>query len=81
MKKEERRRNHALFHRAAIIMQIMQHNKRPTNASTFAGLLEHLRPNSITLSSSLAGRRPVREPAFELVRELDSVMEFGLYST
>jgi len=31
-------------------------------------------PNSITLSSSLAGRRPVREPA----RELDSVMEFGL---
>ena len=33
------------------------------------------RPNSITLSSSLAGRRPAREPA----GELDSVMEFGLY--
>jgi len=32
------------------------------------------RPNSITLSSLLAGRRPAREPA----RELDSVMEFGL---
>jgi len=37
------------------------------------------RPNSITLSSSLAGRRPAREQACELVRELDSVMEFGLY--
>ena len=36
------------------------------------------RPNSITLSSSLAGRRPAREAASELVRELDSVMEFGL---
>jgi len=32
-------------------------------------------PNSITLSSSLAGRRPVREAA----SELDGVMEFGLY--
>jgi len=32
------------------------------------------RPNSITLSSSLAGRRPAREPA----RELDSVMEVVL---
>ena len=32
------------------------------------------RPNSITLSSSLAGGRPAREPA----RELDSVMEFDL---
>jgi len=31
------------------------------------------RPNSITLSSSLAGRRQARE----LVRQLDSVMEFG----
>ena len=31
------------------------------------------RPNSITLSSSLAGRRQAREPA----RELDIVMEFG----
>jgi len=29
-------------------------------------------------SSSLAGRRPAREQARELVRELDSVMEFGL---
>ena len=33
------------------------------------------RPNSITLFSSLAGRRS----AHKLVRELDSVMEFGLY--
>jgi len=32
------------------------------------------RRNSITLSSSLAGRRPARE----LIRGLDSVMEFGL---
>jgi len=32
------------------------------------------RPNSITLSSSLAGRRPARE----LVRQLDRVMECGL---
>jgi len=30
-------------------------------------------------SSSLVGQRPAREPARELVRELDSVMEFGLY--
>jgi len=29
-------------------------------------------PNSITLSSSLAGRRPAGEPG-----KLDSVMEFG----
>jgi len=36
-----------------------------------------LRPNSITLSSSLAGRRPAGESA----RELDSVIEFGLYKT
>jgi len=35
------------------------------------------RPNSIMLSSSLADRRPAREPAGELVRELDSVMECG----
>jgi len=35
------------------------------------------RPNSITLSSSLAGRIPAGEPA----RELDSVMEFGLKLT
>jgi len=40
-----------------------------------------LRPNSITLFSSLAARRPAREPARELVRELDRVMEFGLYIT
>jgi len=39
------------------------------------------RQNSITLSSSLAGRRPAREPARDLVRELDSVMEFGLDCT
>jgi len=31
--------------------------------------------NSITLSSSLAGRRPAREPARELVR----IIEFGFY--
>jgi len=31
------------------------------------------RPNSITLSSSLAGHRPAREPA----RQLDSVIEFS----
>jgi len=31
------------------------------------------KPNSITLSSSLPGRREARE----LARELDSVMEFG----
>jgi len=36
------------------------------------------RPNSITLSSSLAGRRPARKRTCELVCELDSVMEFGL---
>ena len=35
-------------------------------------------PNSIMLSSLLAARRPASEPARELVRELDSVMEFGL---
>jgi len=34
------------------------------------------RPNSITLSRSLADRRPAREPARKLVHELDSVMEF-----
>jgi len=34
-------------------------------------------PNSITLSTSLAGGRPTRQPA----RELYSVMEFFLYST
>jgi len=33
------------------------------------------RPNSITLCSSLAGRRPAREPG----SELDIVMEFALY--
>jgi len=37
------------------------------------------RPNSTTLSILLAGRRPAREPAHEAARELDSVMEFGLY--
>jgi len=39
-----------------------------------ASWIAHDRPNSITLSNSLANRRPDRE----LVRELDSVMEFGL---
>ena len=34
-----------------------------------------IRPNSTVLSSPLADRRPAREPA----RELNSVMEFGLY--
>jgi len=38
---------------------------------------ECLKPNFITLSSSLAGRRPAREPAGESASELDSVMEFG----
>ena len=36
------------------------------------------RPNSITLSSSLAGRKAGRKPARELVREQDSIMESGL---
>jgi len=39
------------------------------------------RPNSITLSSSLAGRTAAREPAREPAHELDSVMEFGLKCT
>ena len=34
-----------------------------------------LRPNSITLSSSVAGRRSAREPA----SELDSIIEFGTF--
>ena len=34
-----------------------------------------LRPNSIVLSSSLAGRRPASEPGCKL----DSVMKFGFY--
>ena len=42
-----------------------------------ASWIAHDRPNSITLSSSLAGRRLAREPA----RELDTSMEFGLYHT
>jgi len=37
------------------------------------------RQNSITLSSSLAGRRPAREPAREPDSELDSVIEFGQF--
>jgi len=35
------------------------------------------RPNSIALCSSLAGRTPARE----LVPDLNSVMEFGFYTT
>jgi len=38
-----------------------------------------LRPNSITLSSSLAGRKPASEPVRQLVRYLDSAMEFGKF--
>jgi len=33
---------------------------------------------SWSATRSLEGRRPAREPALELVREQDSVMEFGL---
>jgi len=39
--------------------------------------IDYLRPNSITLSSSLAGHRPASEPA----RELDSVMEFQIWKS
>ena len=35
--------------------------------------------HSITLSSSLAGRRPAREPVREPASDLDSVMEFGKF--
>ena len=46
-----------------------------SQASLFMMTIDYLRPNSITLASSLAGRRPASEPA----RELDSVMEFQIW--
>jgi len=47
---------------------------RQANVMTDGEIVE-IRPNSITLSSSIAGRRPARESA----SELDSVMEFGKF--
>jgi len=52
-------------------------------ASWIAGQRNGIWSNSITLSSSLAGHRPAREPAGKSARkpgrELDSVMEFCLF--
>jgi len=45
----------------------------------FTHLIDYLRPYSITLSCSLAGRRPAGEPAGESANELDSEMEFDKF--
>jgi len=46
----------------------------PTASKLLASWIAANKPNSVTLSSSLAGRRPSRKRA----RELDTVVEFGL---
>ena len=64
----------AIFHYAIQLASWSQELARQLPASWIA----HDRPNSITLSSSLADRRPAREPPRESARELDSVMKLGL---